>query len=337
MKEFFSKVRSFFTNCFLPPKELNWGYTLFVMSAGLLTLFLSRSLLTFLPFSPTSLIFASLIVPLQVLIALIIPAVSLAYSDNRLSTTGFTGKFTGLGPILIGFFSGVPLSLINSACHNLVTYLWLRAGIPMAYPAFMCYNLDGSFLSVMLEIMTQSVIPAIGICIFFTGVLWSLFREENKGIATIIITIAFVLYSLNPVDSIGLAVVGWWILTLRRKTGNIFAPFFALVAMKITEVSFSFILPRIDTTTLQTYSDIPSSYFYSSAPSIFMGIILLSFFKSTLNDFERIYNNDLLGRENGEAPAADNEDKPLPFMRGVNTSLAAAFIIMAVIWGILLF
>jgi len=337
MRALCRKIINFFRLSFLPPKDLNWGYPLFVMAVGLGTMYLCRRLVTILPFSPTSLIFASLFMPLTVLISLIIPAVSLASADKRLSSAGFAGKYTGLGPILIAFFSGVPLGLFNTACHNLSAYLWLRLGRSMAFPAFMCYNLDGSLISVILEILTQSVIPAIGISIFFAGVMWSLFRDENKGIGSVIIIIAFVLYQLNPVDTIGLIAAGWWILTLRKKAGNIYAPFFALTAMKITQVSFSFILPYLDTTTLQTYSDIPSAIFYSSIPSIFVALILFSFFKSTLDDFERVYNSDLLGRENTEDRKAVREDRPLPLSSGFNIALASAVVIMLVLWGFLLF
>jgi len=337
MKDLCRKIIRFFRLSFLPPKELNWGYPLFIMAVGLLTMFICKTQLTDLPFSPTSLVFASLVVPLTVLISLIVPAISLSSSDNRLANAGFTGRYTGIGPILIAFFSGVPLSLFGTACHNLSAYLWLRLGRTMPFPAFMCYNLDGSLTSVILEVLTQSVIPAIGISIFFTGVMWSLFREENKGIGSVVIIIAFVLYQLNPVDTIGLIAVGWWLLTLRKKTGNIYAPFFALVAMKITQVSFSFILPYLDTTTLQTYSDIPSTIFYSSVPSLFVALILFAFFKSALDEFERIYHSDLLGRDNDETNSVPKEEIPLPFISGINPALLIAVIILLVLWGILIF
>ena len=65
--------------------------------------------------------------------------------------------------------------------------------------------------------------------------------------------------------------------------------------------------------------------------------ILFSFFKSTLDDFERVYNSDLLGRENTEDRKAVREDRPLPLSSGFNIALASAVVIMLVLWGFLLF
>ena len=56
------KIIRFFKSSFLPPRDLNWGYPLFVMAVGLGMMYLCRRLVTILPFSPTSLIFASLFV-----------------------------------------------------------------------------------------------------------------------------------------------------------------------------------------------------------------------------------------------------------------------------------
>ena len=229
------------------------------------------------------------------------------------------------------------MSLIYTALHNLSAYLFMRIGHTMFYPAFMCYNLDDSLISKLLEIATQSVIPALGVSIFFTGLMYSLFREENRGIGNVLIIIFYILFSLDPVNSLGLIPVGWWILKLRKKTDSIFAPFLALVAMKITEVCFSPILSQVDTTTHQTYSDIPSTVFYSSAPAVFVALILFFFFKTTLDDYERTYHSDLLGREDEDASKViPKAEQPLPFVKGLNPSLIVTVIILAAVWVSLL-
>ena len=333
MKEFFRKIWKFIKDFFLPPRDLNWSYPLFVMTMGLTCIYIIKSNLTGLPFSPTSIVFNALIIPLVVLISLFIPAVSLSSYDRRLSVTGFTGSFRGIGPLILAFFSGVPMSLIYTALHNLSAYLCLRLTHTMVYPAFMCYNLDDSVISKLLEIATQSVIPALGVSLFFTGLLYSLFREENRGIGNIIIIGFYILFSLDPVNSLGLIPIGWWILKLRKKADNVFAPFLALVAMKITEVCFAPILSPVDTTTLLTYSDIPSTVFYSSAPAVFVALILFFFFKTTLDDYEKTYHSDLLGREDEEkTKTVPKAEQPLPFVRGLNPSLIVTIIILAAVW-----
>ena len=332
MNDSFEAVKSFFRNNFLPQKRTNWGYPLFIMAVGLASIYIAKELLSsYLPFTSTSIVFNSLVMPLLTLIALIAPAISLSSGDTDLSINGITGKFTGIGPLLIAFFSGVPLSLVNSAFHNLVAYLWLRVGNSMVFPAFMCYNADDSVPSKILQLVTVDAIPALGMCIFFTGLMYSLFREENKLLGTIIIVIFYVLYSLNMIDIVGIAITGLWIVILRRKTGNITAPFLSIIAMKLTGTFCTFIISEVDITTLQTYSDIPVSFFYTSIPALFVSAILFGFFKASLDDFERTYYSDMLGRE-VDAELEEQPVKILPFVKGLNPALLVAVIILAGLW-----
>ena len=332
MNDPFEAVKSFFRNTFLPKKRTNWGYPLFIMAVALAALYIAKELLaSFLPFTSTSIVFNSLVMPLLTLLALIAPAISLSSGDTDLSINGITGKFTGIGPLLIAFFSGVPLGLVNSAFHNLMAYLWLRLGRSMVFPAFMCYNADDSIASQALQIVTVDAIPALGVSIFFTGLLYSLFREENKLAGTIIIILFYSLYSLNMIDIAGIAITGLWIVILRRKTGNIMAPFLSMIAMKLTPYFFSFIISEVDITTLQTYSDIPVSFFYTSIPALFVSAILFGFFKASLDDFERTYYSDMLGRE-VDAELEEQPLKILPFVKGLNVSLLIAVIILVGLW-----
>ena len=72
MKSVFDGIKNFFKATFLPPSRMNWGYPLFVMSLGVLTVYLIKNLLFHfeMPFSPTSIAFNALIIPLLTLIAL---------------------------------------------------------------------------------------------------------------------------------------------------------------------------------------------------------------------------------------------------------------------------
>ena len=332
MNDLLNGIRNFIKINFLPPRKMNWSYPLFIMSVGLLvSCLLAYGVQSILPFTPTSLAFCSLVIPFLTLISLIVPAISLSSNNEDLTVTGIAGNFTGIGPLMIALFSGVPLSLLYSSLHNISAYLWLRMGNQIVFPAFMCYNQDDSLIAKILEVVTQSVIPALGISLFFTGLMWSLFRDRNKYLGMVIIVLFYALFSLNVIDLPGTVVIGIWILILRKKTDNIFAPFLSMVAMKITEICFSSILSQVDITTLQTYSDIPATFFYSSVPAIFVAMILFSFFKVSLDDFERIYYSDLLGRES-ETTDEEIEKRIQPVVRGLNPALIAALINLAAVW-----
>ncbi|SCW56889.1 hypothetical protein SAMN02910456_01908 [Ruminococcaceae bacterium YRB3002] len=328
-----NKVIDYISKCFLPPKRLNWGYPVFLMAVGMLVTYLLR--LTIFefdpPFSPTSLAFNALIVPFMTLVALIIPAIALASSDPHLDGDKITGEYKGVGANMIALLSGIPLSLIVTSLHNMSTWLWLRLGRSMIYPAFMSYIDDAGLFDKMLDITTQSVIPALGIAVFFTGIMWSAFKEDQGFIRTVIIILFLVAYSLNFIDIPGTIVTGIWICFLRQRTKSAFAPFLAMSAMKITEILFSGTLTRVDITTLQTYSDIPVSVFYASVPAIFIGLILFAFFKQSLDDFEYTYNSDLLGREAEERSAEEIVNDPV-FMRGFNPALLIGLVILAALW-----
>lgn len=332
MSDFLTGFKNFIKINFLPPHKMNWGYPVFIMSTGLLiSVLLKLGIERVLPFTPTSLAFCSLMVPLMALLALIVPSISLSSNNTDMTLNGIAGTFTGVGPLIMAFFSGVPLSLLYSSLHNLSAYLWLRMGNNMVFPAFMCYNQDPSLIAKILEFVTQNVIPSLGICLFFTGIMWSLFKDKNKYAGMIIIIILFAAYSLNVIDLPGTVVTGIWILLLRKKTDNIFAPFLALVAMKITEICFASILSQVDITTLQTYSDIPVTFFYSSIPAIFVAMILFSFFKVSLDDFERIYYSDLLGRES-ETSDENVERRTQPVIKGINLALIISVVNLVVVW-----
>ncbi|MBR2522961.1 MAG: CPBP family intramembrane metalloprotease [Clostridiales bacterium] len=337
MEGFLEGVKNFFKINFLPPKRMNWGYPVFLMSVGLITSHLLR-LVVFradVPFSPTSLVFNALYVPFLTLISLIIPAVALSSTDRKLTASGICGEFTGVGPLILGLVSGIPLSLVYSSCHNFSSYLLLRFGGKMVFPEYMCYNTDPSKMTTLLEILTQNAIPAIGLCLFFTGLLYTVLSGSNKILGTAVIVVLFGLYSLNLVDLPGTILTGLWLIILRDRTGNIFAPFLALLAKAGTDIAITSILSKVDITTLQTYSDIHSTVFYCSVPAIFVAFILFALLKSSLDDFDFTYKSDLLGRTEEEDPEEKKQNGE-PFFKGLNPALITGLMIIIVLWVLLI-
>lgn len=76
---------------------------------------------------------------------------------------------------------------------------------------------------------------------------------------------------------------------------------------------------------VQVYSDIDSTYFYSSLPAFLVGLILLLFFAKTLNEFHESYSADFTVSD-------DEEKKENYLVKGINTALICALIIFLILW-----
>ena len=278
-------------------------------------------------FSPTSPVGNAVFSILLVIFALLIP-VSLFSSGN---IKAITGKYTGIGVIFLSLISGIPLMLINTAFHNLVSYFWLRISGNMVFPAYFSYS--GNSKDIPLKVFTELtgfLIPSIGICLFFFGLIWSRIRKKERNLAYITITVAFTVFELNLIDIVGIAVIGFWLCFLRSKTENIYCPLVALIGMKLTEIFFGSILQSVDITSIITY--ISSSYFYASVPAIFVAIILLAFFRRVLNEFNYTFNQDLYG-EDGVDEEMLAHDRSLPvYAAGLNTALIISGAIFIFLW-----
>ena len=294
------------------------------MVSSILTalLFVIRILLKYTgsPIPATSLIGYSVLEILLILIALMLPSAVL----SRDLTERTIGSFTGTGPLLLAFFSGIPVMLITTALYNFSAWIILRVGSKMLFPIFFCHPDSSATLVKILEIMSDTVIPAAGASFFFFGLLWSRFRSKERFVGYIIIAGAYMLFSMNPVSAVGLFITGWWCSFLRTKTGNIAGPFLCLIASRLSEFLFTGTLSKVDILSIQTYSDIDPVYFYSSLPAAFMGVILISFFMKSLDSFHDSYVDE---EEETEL------DTSIPsFDKGINLTIIVSGTVFLVIW-----
>jgi len=328
--DFKTKVFNFLKFNFGIPKPMNWGYPLMYCGITSILIFLARYAFfkAQYDFSATSLIGYSIFMPLLIVITLMIPA-GIFSERNQVA---MVGRYTGIGVLFLSFLSGIPMMLVNSSCHNIVSYFWLKLTNKTIYPGYFYLTSDNNTSAVFLRLLTETIIPAIGLSLFFFGLLWSRFKKEDRTKAVIIITVFFCLYSLNLIDIIGIAVIGWWMCFLRSTTENIWGPVAGYIGMKLTEIIFGNTLSQVDLTTIITYSDISSSYFYASVPAIFVAIILFALFMKMLNDFNYTYNSDLYG-EDGVDEEMEEHNKTLPpFVRGINMAFIISIIAFIVLW-----
>lgn len=324
------KIFRILNNHFGFPVTINWGYSLFLCSLGLLIVFLLKDIFFVegSPISPTSLTGYSLTEPLLVALALLMPVATLFIEKKRKPANVIVdsiGTFTGIGPLLLSLISGVGLMFIRVPMHNLFSWAWLRIGRTLIFPAFFFVNDQGSKSEVVLGYLTGTVIPALGFSLFFTGLLWACFRKEDHKIATLMISLFMAVFSLNFIDFLGIFVTGIWLCFLRDRTKNVWAPFFSLLGCGLSELLLGRFVKAVDITMVQVYSDIDSTFFYSSLPAFLVGVILLAFFAKTLNDFKMSYDTDI--SINGEV-----RDETPSIFSGVNLSMICAIIIFLILW-----
>ena len=312
------------------PQTINWGYSLFLCSLGLLIVYVLRDIAIDkgFPLSPSSLMGYALTAPLLVALALVMPVAVLFIEKKKKKANVIIdsiGHYTGIGPIILSFISGIGLFLIKTPIHNLFTWLILRLGRSLVFPSFFFVNTPSDIVEKIAGYVFGTVIPSFGVCLFFTGLMWACFRKKDKKIATIIIALSYAVFSLNVIDFIAIFAIGIWLCFLRDRTGNVWAPFVSLLGMGLMDMFFSRFVKSVDITMVQVHSDIDSTYFYSSLPAFLVGLILLAFFAKSLNDFKSSYETDLSinGEEASEAPSV---------LSGVNLSLICAIIVFLVLW-----
>ena len=316
---------------FMIPAIPDWGYLYFALAVTSAICYIFRCVFVHVDcgWSMTSLGGYALYMPLITLATLIIPTAVMSSGNSE----RIVGNFTGIGPILTGLFSGVALMLLSSAMHNLVVMLWTSLRIDMIFPAYFYRTELDSVPITLFEVLTDSIIPGIGIVLFFCGLLWSSFKLTDRTIGYFIIGLLFALYQLNIVDFAFMFVLGAWLAFVRTKSRNIWAPLACLIGMRITEIFFGSSLETVDITTIQTYSDIEMTYFYSSLPALFMGIVLLFFFMRILSDF---YNSYSIGLHSNLtlAPEADDDDSGRhSILEGIRPPLIVGMIVWVIVWG----
>ena len=314
------------------PNPYNWGYPVFYGAAGLGLSFLLLKLLfsgTF-PFSSTSLIGCALIVIFFVMFAFVAPSVMIAEKCGLY----ITGRYTGIGALILSFLSGAPLYLFKASFHNLSLALWLKNGGSVIFPAVF-YHVDevtGPLL--LLEILIDTIIPAFGFSLFFLGAVWQGFPEKNKKLAFIIIPILFALFSFDFINMPAIILIGWWLCVVRNHTENIYGPILALIGERLTGIFIDSIVGEIDLTTIRVFSDIPTTIYFASIPALIVAFILLAFFRKTLGEFHFAYTADIYG--DNRQPEVKDGGKAGSLLRGINLTFVLGIIILVVLWIVLL-
>jgi hypothetical protein len=323
------QIIGFLRRNFVIPNPMNWGYpVLFAGIGSIISFLVSKAAFNFLPFSSTSIVGCTLITILFVLAAFIMPAVFL----SGMTSDDIAGRYTGIGVLLMSFLSGAPVYLIDTACRNIITYLWMRSGNSVVFPLTFYYNAESGLSVLGLEFLTDTLIPAIGMSLFFYGLLWSCFKPSQRKAAALIIPLLYAAFSFDFLGLVGVIVTGWWLLTLRRNIDNIWGPILCLIGSRATGIIIGSIISPVDITSLRTYQDISISCFYAAAPAIVVAVILFAFFLKTLGEFNYTYNNSIYG-DNLDADYLSSREHFAPSaLKGFNVAALIGVIICAVIW-----
>lgn len=329
----------FLKRSFKIPGALNWGYPVMFAGIGAILALLLRSAImsTDVDYSQTSIIGYVLFISLFVLMAFIVPTVMLSGRfnsyDAQSPSAHIIGDYTGIGALILAFLSGVPLMLLKSSLYNLFCYFWLRTGNSIKFPVFFCYVEDPTLAEIILQFLSGTVIPAIGVSIFFYGLIWSSVRMKDFKAACILIPILYALFSFNTFDTLGALACGWWLCILRRNTENIWGPALCLMGCKLTELVIGNTIPTVDITEIRIYSDISDKFFYSSVPSIFVAVILFAFFYKVLSEFHITMTNSTYGDNLKVIEQEKIRDESIPpFINGVNIPLFIGIILAILIW-----
>ena len=327
--------RSFGTQilkAFKIPNPYNWGYPVFFGAAGFILSFLLLKLLfagTF-PFSSTSLIGCAVIVIFIVMFAFITPSVLIAEKSGLY----ITGRYTGIGALILSFLSGAPLYLFKASFHNLMLAIWLKSGGSVIFPAVFYHVDEVSGPLLLLEILIDTIIPAFGFSLFFLGAVWQGFPEKDKKLAFIIIPVLIALLSFDFINMPAILLIGWWLCVVRNHTENIYGPILALIGSRLTGILIDSIVGEIDLTTVRVFSDIPSTIYFASIPALIVAFILLAFFRKTLGEFHFAYTADIYG--DNRQPEVKDGGKAGSLLKGINLTFVLGFMILVVLWMLLL-
>ena len=298
------------------PQNMTWSFPLMVLSVLTTLFFVIKCIINASnPSVPTSSLMGYVMfIEVFTIIALVLPAVWLNPSNNRL-----TGSYTGAGILIISALSGVPLMLVNIILYNLTAWGILRAGWKMSYPAFFYYITETDSLTSVLAILADTVIPAFGICLFFFGLVYPRFSDKHRLARYIVIALFYSLFNLSLVGLLSSVAIAVWCCYLREKTGNIWGPFLCILGSRISELLLADIYSKIDIYTVPSYSDVPSTFFYAALPGIFIALILLSFFTRILGDYRYHYDNS--------SDSIEEEQKVPSLVRNINFGLILAFVV----------
>ena len=307
------------------PHVMTWGWAVMLMSLITLAVFGLRCFLNdpdFL-FPATSIVGCSALLILETLCVLVFPAV--LCSRGIEDQTG--GYYTGIGTLILSLISGIPLMMIRIPLYNIMAWVTLRLGGKSVYPVFFHSDPTSNYATA-LTILSDNIIPAFGIALFFFGFLWTRFKSTDRFQAYVVITAVFVLFSMDYTSVLALIATGIWCCYLRSRVHNMWGPFLCLISMKLSEMLLPGTLSRIDIFEVQTYADIGSTYFYSSLPSFFMGMVLILFFIRMLDSFSISVRHEITGSEYDESIPA--------FDKSINLSLLLTLAAFITLWVLIL-
>jgi len=323
--------KGFFQKRFGVPRPFNWGYSFLFAAIGTAVTFM-LALIVFesgsLSFSTTSIVGCGLITVMMTTLALMVPSVFIPGKSGL----DIAGKYTGAGTLIMSFLSGAPIFLIRASFRNIFTYFWLRLGNSVIFPALFSYAVDDTKTTLVLQILTETLIPALGISVFFYGLLWSGIRNSDKDLSYWVIPFLFCLYSLNFPDLPALLVTGIWLCRVRKDAGNIWGPFLCLSGSRFFSIIMQSVISEVDLTTLRTYSDMPITFFFSSIPALVVAGILFAFFRKMLGEFNYTYTADVYGEEGSKYTAPDDTHMVNRFRAGFNTAFFMGVIIFVIFW-----
>ena len=323
--------RNILQRIFGVPHPFNWGYSFLFAAVGTAVTFM-LALIVFesgsLSFSTTSIIGCGLITVMMTTLALMVPSVFVPEKSGL----DIAGKYTGAGTLIMSFLSGAPIFLIRASFRNIFTYFWLRLGYPVIFPALFSYAVDNTKATLALQILTDTLIPALGISVFFYELIWSGIRNSDKDLSYWVIPVMFCLYSLNFPDFPALLVTGIWLCRVRKDTGNIWGPFLCLAGSRFFSIIMQSVISEVDLTTLRTYSDMPITFFFSSIPALVVAGILFAFFRKMLGEFNYTYTADVYGEEGSKYTEPDDSHSVNRFRAGFNTAFFMGVIIFVIFW-----
>ncbi|MCR5593950.1 MAG: hypothetical protein K6F79_09430 [Saccharofermentans sp.] len=307
------------------PSVMTWGWPLMWLSLMTFVFFGFRCLLKNAPitFGVTTIVGCSVFLILEAMCILVLPVAALSTGfDDRI-----LGRYTGVGALLLSVISGIPLMMLKVSLYNIASWITLRICERSVFPVFF-HNEPETVYGKVLTLLSDSVIPAFGIALFFYGLLWSRFISTDRFRACVIITAAFVLFKMDFTSAAAFTATGIWCFYLRTRVHNIWAPFLCLVSADIAELFLPQSLSKIDIFSVQTYADIGTTYFYSSIPAFFMGMVLLLFFIRVLDSFSISLRHEIHD---------DEYDDTIPaFDKSINLSLILTIAVFITIWVLII-
>ena len=129
-------VKDFLVRSFKYPKPFNWGYPVFFAGVGVGVAFLLLKLFfDSVTISSTSLVGCAVTVLVLIMAAFVAPSVLIAEKGGL----DITGRYTGVGVLILSFLSGAPVYLLKASLHNISIALWLRMGGSIIFPGVFYY------------------------------------------------------------------------------------------------------------------------------------------------------------------------------------------------------